>query len=119
MNDPELEIELPLPVSLNAYYKAWRNRVVVSPAGKAYKEEIFKIVFRNCYDIKLKVPLRVEVVVNNRDRRKSDLDNRMKCLLDGLTEACVWEDDSLIDELYIKRGEIVREGRVFVRIWRL
>jgi crossover junction endodeoxyribonuclease RusA len=37
------------------------------------------------------------------DARKRDLDNLLKCLLDSLQTAKVYEDDSQIDYLLIKR----------------
>jgi crossover junction endodeoxyribonuclease RusA len=37
------------------------------------------------------------------DRRRRDLDNLMKSTLDSITHAGVWEDDSQIDHLSIRR----------------
>jgi crossover junction endodeoxyribonuclease RusA len=47
---------------------------------------------------------------------KSDLDNRVKPLLDALTAAEVWQDDSLIDELHIVRAPVKAPGWVDVTI---
>ncbi|NBW20709.1 MAG: RusA family crossover junction endodeoxyribonuclease [Caulobacteraceae bacterium] len=49
------------------------------------------------------------------DRRKRDLDNILKSLLDALTHAGVWEDDSQIEDLRIYRSTIA--GMVKVRIY--
>ena len=117
--DPVIDVDLPLPVSWNQYYNAWRGRMVVSPKGKAYKESVFEVVFKKCLDYRLSCKLKVVITIHPRDRRKLDLDNFNKCLLDGLTDACVWDDDSLIDELVVVRGEIIRSGKVRVRIYRL
>ena len=37
-------------------------------------------------------------------RRRRDLDNILKSLLDSLTHAGVWEDDSQITDLRIRKG---------------
>ena len=48
------------------------------------------------------------------DKRKRDIDNILKALLDSLTNAKVYLDDSLIKQLDITWhiGGIVKEGRV-------
>jgi crossover junction endodeoxyribonuclease RusA len=58
----------------------------------------------------------MEVYLFPPDRRKRDLDNYMKGLLDALTVAELWTDDSLVDQLHIFRGEIVSGGSVRVEI---
>lgn len=60
--------------------------------------------------------LRVDVLVYPPDRRKRDLDNLGKALLDALTKARVWADDSQIDVLTFSRKTIHRGGVVVVRI---
>ena len=50
------------------------------------------------------------------DKRRRDLDNIQKALLDALVHADVIEDDSLIDALSIQRHEAKDEGEVIVRI---
>lgn len=49
------------------------------------------------------------------DRRKRDLDNILKCLLDSLEKAQVFVDDSQIDELIIRRVR-PNDGKVVVNI---
>jgi crossover junction endodeoxyribonuclease RusA len=51
-----------------------------------------------------------------RDRRASDLDNRLKALCDALEHAGVFDDDEQIDELVIVRGPIVKGGECRVMI---
>ena len=48
------------------------------------------------------------------DRRVRDLDNISKALLDALTHAGVWRDDSQIDDLRIVRCDPERGGCVVV-----
>ena len=51
------------------------------------------------------------------DRRRRDLDNILKALLDSIVHAGVIEDDSQIDEIQITRGDVVADGAVVVRIY--
>lgn len=53
--------------------------------------------------------LRVEMAVTPPDRRRRDLDNLLKAVLDGLGYADMYGDDSQIDELLVIRRP-VRKG---------
>ena len=53
------------------------------------------------------------------DKRRRDVDNYSKAVLDLLTKASVWDDDSQIDRLTIERGPVVRGGRVDVEVIQL
>jgi crossover junction endodeoxyribonuclease RusA len=48
------------------------------------------------------------------DRRRRDIDNVLKAILDALQRAGVYNDDSQISRLYIERCEPVRGGAVRV-----
>ena len=50
------------------------------------------------------------------DRRRRDLDNLQKPLLDALQHAGVYEDDSQIDLLVSRRRELATPSRVQVEI---
>lgn len=50
------------------------------------------------------------------DRRRRDLDNLQKPVLDVLQHAGVYEDDSQIDLLITRRREVVPEGRLLVDV---
>jgi len=60
--------------------------------------------------------LAVDIYVNPPDKRKRDLDNIPKALLDALTHAGIWEDDSQIDQLTITRGPVIKQGLAIVTI---
>lgn len=51
------------------------------------------------------------------DRRRRDLDNILKSLLDSITHAGVIEDDSLIDDLHIVRRELRKNGAIEIQIF--
>lgn len=50
------------------------------------------------------------------DRRKRDLDNLPKSVLDALTHAGIWHDDGQIDDLRIVRAAVESPGRVVVEV---
>ena len=60
--------------------------------------------------------LEMKVVLYPRDRRKQDIDNRIKALWDALGDAGVFEDDEQIDVLIVERGEIKKGGGCLVLI---
>ena len=90
----------------------------ISKAGKQFKEQVSE------YVIDYRVPklgnarLAMTVVLFPKDRRKQDIDNRIKALWDALGDAGVFDDDEQIDTLFIERGEIKKGGgcRVYLDI---
>jgi len=107
--------ELPYPPSVNHYWRRVGRRTLISREGRQYRERVCALLAARGTK-----PLtgRLEVVVHvfAPDRRRRDLDNAMKGLLDSLEHAGVYRDDSQIDRLVIQRGEIVPGGKVIVEI---
>lgn len=52
-------------------------------------------------------------------RRWYDVDNRVKPTLDALTEAGVWLDDKIVDQVDARKGDPVRGGAVVVEAFAL
>jgi len=114
-------LTLPIPPSVNNYYgytAPVAHQVIkyVKEPGKKYIQIVKEYVELNNFDIHANIPLKVEIILNFATNHRQDLDNRMKCLLDSLTEAGVWEDDKLIDELHIIRGTVSKPGSCIVKI---
>ena len=85
---------------------AWKNGAIIE-ARCAYRRK------------PLQGRLTVTVYFRVKSRGRWDIDNRYKLLLDALTEAGVWADDSRIDDL---RGIVEVDGRrkkheTVVMIW--
>ena len=111
---------LPWPPSVNTYWRhptrgALAGRTLISEKGRAYRlavasalqvNNLTKYVSRVCLSIYAYPP----------DKRRRDLDNILKALLDGMVHAGVLEDDSLIDELHVFRRPPIPGGRVLVTI---
>ena len=50
------------------------------------------------------------------DKKKRDIDNLLKPTLDSLQHAGVFLDDNLVDLLIARRCEVVKGGRLDIRI---
>lgn len=115
-----IELYLPWPPTINDYYghRAMKRRIIpfIKAKGKAYRKAVEDTIFEQVGYLELADKLHVEVVLHPPDARRRDLDNYMKGLLDALTHAKVWEDDSQIDQLPIYRGQKITNGLVIVRI---
>jgi crossover junction endodeoxyribonuclease RusA len=111
-------LDLPLPPSVNHYWGQHGHRRYVSKAGVAFKAQV------SDYVVEYRVPklgtarLAMTVVLFPKDRRKQDIDNRIKALWDALADAGVFNNDEQIDTLFIERGEIKKGGgcRVYLDI---
>ncbi len=60
--------------------------------------------------------LAVTILMHWPNKRRGDLDNRAKAVLDSLQRAGVYDDDSQIDRLTLVRGEIIKGGLCVVTI---
>lgn len=114
-------LELPYPPSVNSYYRSPRTgplagRTLISQKGRDYRKAAYQSVLQHKARKAPRGRLSVGVVLYAPDRRKRDIDNPIKSLLDALTHAGVIEDDSLIDKLAIERGPVTKGGlvRVFI-----
>lgn len=82
----------------NSYYRTFRGSIVISERGRTYKEEIRK----NLPIDKIKGKVRMELMFGFRDKRKRDLDNLNKPLIDAMKNIVI-EDDDQIWELIMKK----------------
>jgi len=118
-----ISLTLPFPPSLNTYYRhvvipvksgKGRSVTLMSMAGRKYREAVKNIATGACAC--MSGPLRVCLELYPPDRRARDLDNYAKAVLDALTHAGVWGDDSQMDELHIYRRGIKRGGELVATI---
>jgi len=108
-------LDLPYPPSVNHYWRRVGARTLISREGRRFRERVASyLALRRLRP--LSGPLAVRVTVHPPDRRRRDLDNAMKALLDALEHGGAYEDDSQIDHLDIRRGSVVPDGKVTVQI---
>lgn len=110
-----LTIELPYPPSVNHYWRRVGARTLISREGRRFRRSVCaRLAARTAQPMTGRVA--VHVTAHPPDRRRRDLDNAMKALLDALAHGGVYEDDGQIDRIEIERGEVAPGGKVVVRI---
>ena len=110
-----LEFELPYPPSVNHYYRRVGPRTLISREGRRYRESVASTLAELGVR-RMEGPLAMEVELFPPDRRRRDIDNTMKALLDSLQHGGAYRDDSQVWKLTIERRRCVPGGAVIVRI---
>lgn len=110
--------DLPYPPSLNTLYPTNRSgKRVLSARGRAYKTNVYaEILSQHKLFKPLTGPLRASVRLWVPDKRKRDLDNCFKAILDSLKYANVYLDDDQIVEIHGYKLERVKGGKCQVEI---
>lgn len=105
--------KLPWPPTVNNYYTVARGRKIISTKGRKFKADCNYFIHKLPDPIKGEIKLVVSVCMP--DKRRRDLDNLLKPILDVLGQYGVYEDDSQIVDLQIKKvdGE---KGDVLIEI---
>lgn len=111
-------LELPWPPSINHYYRVVHGRQVLGQAGRRYREMVESLLAESPGE-RLAGPLEIAVELYPPDRRRRDIDNYNKCLLDALTVGGLWEDDSQVRRMAVAMQDPVPEGAVVVRVRRM
>lgn len=119
MVSTELRLTLPYAPSVNSYWRhvlmGKRPAVLLSEKGRNYREAVALCVMQaGCPQVSGRLAVVLEIYQPT--RRECDLDNLPKGVLDGLTHASVWKDDSQIDDLRVIRCGVLPPGKIVVRI---
>lgn len=113
-----IELELPYPPSVNHYWRRVGARTLISRGGRAFRKAVCAILAAGGVR-PLTGPLAVEVAVFPPDKRRRDIDNVQKALLDALAHGGAYQDDSQVARLTVERQHVVAGGKVRVRLERL
>lgn len=120
-------LNLPYPPSINHYWRRVGPRTLISREGRTFRKNVCALLRQGFGGQALlggggprKPPSggRIALAMDAfpPDRRRRDLDNLAKPVLDALEHAGIYEDDSQIDLLVTRRREIVPGGCLSVRI---
>jgi len=114
---PTVTLTLPYPPSVNTYWRANGHRRFISKAGREFTEEVYAIVKNQRHEGFEDKRIGLSIVINPRSKRRFDLDNTLKAILDALMKAGMYDDDEQIDYIEIVRGEQVDGGSAVVDIY--
>ena len=113
---PTIEVNLPWAPSVNHYYKKTRNgSFYLSQQGRSFREAVSQIL-RSCSPLLLEGDLGVHIKLYPPDKRKRDIDNVLKALLDALEHGGAYKDDSQIIYLTVSKNEVEKHGKINVKI---
>lgn len=108
--------QVPWPPSMNSYWRNVAGRTLISREGREYRNEMSRAALIGQFPSFPDGPVVVRITACPPDRRRRDLDNMLKPMLDALTYVKVWSDDSQIDDLRIVRGLPVKGGLMTVEV---
>lgn len=91
-----LEFTLPYPPSVNHYWRHDRGQTHISAAGFAYRGKVLAVL-RGTKMVIGRIACTIDIYPP--DRRRRDVDNICKCLLDAMNHAGCYPDDSDIKDL--------------------
>jgi len=113
-----MRITLPYPPTVNSTWKRNRNGSLrVDARTLQFRIDVMaEALSRFGQDRKTKGRLAVRIDLMMPDKRRRDLDNICKGLLDAMQHAGLYDDDSQIDYLAVKRLGIESPGRAYVCI---
>ncbi len=113
----DITLTLPWPPSVNHYWRNDRGVTHVSASGRAYIRQVGFAVIEQLRRLpRLSSRLSVAIQAHPPDKRKRDLDNVLKALLDGCTKAGLWVDDSQLDAISIVRRQVVKFGLIVLEV---
>jgi len=112
-----MTLNLPWPPSMNHYYAVVRGRKITSKHGREYHQAVAGALLQaGTRPFDADARLMIEIRAYPPDRRRRDLDNLAKPVLDSLQKAGLFPDDSQVDILTLARRAVESPGRVSVSV---
>ena len=119
---PDYEFTLPYPPTVNHYHQPVRQgrsvRIIKGAKARAYQAEaVASLVASGLDGEAISGPVKVAITLNPPTLASYDVDGRPKGVLDALTAAGFWLDDSQVHSMTVEKGMKVKGGNVVVKVW--
>ena len=112
-----MPLTLPYPPSVNHYWRRVGLHTLISREGRTFRQNVCALLGGGGMrrpPSSGRIALAMDAFPP--DRRRRDLDNIQKPVLDALEHAGVYVDDSQIDLLVTRRREVVPDGWLLVTV---
>jgi len=110
------QMVLPYPPTVNTYYRNINGRTLISKRGREYRHVVASMV-ASSGNKPMAGRLKADIAVYLPDRRRRDLDNLLKGLMDSLQHGGAYKDDCQVRDYHIyDAGFDKPEGHVVVRL---
>jgi crossover junction endodeoxyribonuclease RusA len=110
-----ISFEFPYPPSVNHYWGQCGKRKYITKRGIDFRSSISGLVADKAQET-ITHEIEAFVTLYPPDKRRRDLDNPMKALLDAMQEAGVYDDDCQIKKLTIEMRNPIKGGKCCVVI---
>jgi crossover junction endodeoxyribonuclease RusA len=108
--------ELPWPPSVNHYYVRARNgHIAIGSKGRKYRQLVIATLALDRQE-PMEGFLAVTIDLFPPDKRRRDVDNVLKCLLDAMEKGGAYNNDYQIKKLSIERHDVEPDGKVLVSL---
>ena len=119
---PDFEFNLPYPPTVNHYHQPVRQgrgvRIIKGAKARAYQADAVAAITAAGLDAEgIDGPVRITITLNPPTLARYDVDGRPKGVLDALTAAGFWLDDSQVQSMTVEKGEKVKGGSAVVKVW--
>lgn len=117
---PPYAITTPYPLSVNRYWRKFKNHMLISKEGKRFKSTVQAEYAYLCKPVATDVSLSILIHPKlNKNGSASkvliDLDNSLKCILDSLIRI-VYLDDKQVKQLIVSYGNPIHNGGATINV---
>lgn len=108
----------PYPPSVNHYWLTRGRYKFLSDKARAFATNVAKLLPAQTTFFGTSL-VSLEIAVYPPDKRKRDIDNILKPILDALAKAGVYTDDSQVHKILIYKCEPCKNGKIEIKIKKL